>query len=64
MAINFKNIHRIKVLGVRSEMHTKLLFTDNYSVYCLLIEYRNGERELIEVQLDKMKKFIPYLDID
>lgn len=57
-------INRIKVLGVRTEVDMRLFWHVNYGVYCLLVEYANGDRKLIEVRFDKMDKYVPYLDID
>ena len=41
-------INRVVVLGVRTAEQTKIFATHNYSIYCLMVEYENGHRELVE----------------
>lgn len=64
MAVLPSKINRVKVLGVRTEVDVRVLWHVNYSVYSLLIEFQNGDRKLIEVRLDKMDKYLPYIDMD
>lgn len=63
MALIAPQIERVRVLGVRTAEQTKVLATYNSSVYCLLILYTNGNRELVEVPAEKMKKYLQYIKI-
>lgn len=53
----------VVVLGVREGEQTKVLATYNSTVYCLMIEYMNGSRELVECESKEMKKYLPYIYI-
>lgn len=59
-----RSIRRVKVLGVRTAEDTKLLATVNSTIYCVLIEYSDGERELNEIGAAKMGKYLPYISMD
>lgn len=58
-----KQIERVMVLGVRAAEQTKVLATYNSSIYCILILYSNGARELREVNTKEMEKYIQYINI-
>ena len=60
MAI-FGRIRRVVVLGVRTAEQTKIFATHNYSIYCLMVEYENGNRELVECNTKEMGKYLPYI---
>ena len=55
------SISRVRVLGVRTAENTKILTTVNSTIYCCLIEYRNGTRELMELNAKEMKKYLSYI---
>ena len=55
---------RVKVLGVRTAHETKVLATYNSSVYCILIEFDDGHRELKECETNEMSKYLKYIDMD
>lgn len=64
MAFNnpLKKIERVCVLGVRTAEQTKLMATYNSSIYCLLVIYTNGTRELIECDSKEMSKYLDYIE--
>lgn len=55
------DIKCVVVLGVREGEQTKVLATYNSTVYCLMIEYMNGTRELVECETKEMKKYLRYI---
>lgn len=58
------SVNRVKVLGVRTAEETKVLATYNSSIYCILIEYGDGRRELKECTTKEMASYIKYIDMD
>ena len=58
-----KQIERVRVIGVRTAEQTKVLATHNSTIYCLLILYNNGERELKECSAKEMGKYLDYIKI-
>ena len=52
----------VKVLGVRTAEQTKVLSTVNSTIYCIMLVYSNGARELEEVDTKKMTKYLPYIE--
>ena len=54
-------IRCVVVLGVRTAEQTKVLATYNSTIYCLMIEYESGSRELVECNTKEMKKYLPYI---
>jgi len=58
-----KEISVVKVLGVRTAEETKVLATVNSTIYCLLIVYTDGTRELEEVEAKFMKKYLEYIEV-
>lgn len=52
----------VKVLGVRTAEQTKVLSTVNSTIYCIMLVYSNGARELEEVDTKKMAKYLPYIE--
>lgn len=52
----------VKVLGVRAAEQTKVLSTVNSTIYCIMLVYSNGARELEEVDAKKMTKYLPYIE--
>ena len=59
-----KKISRVKVLGVRTAEETKVIATWNSTIYCLLVEYTNGDRSLIECNSKEMSDYLYYIDMD
>lgn len=55
-------IARVKVLGVRTAMHSGVFTNVNYGIYSLLVQYIDGHVELIEADYNKMKKYVPYIE--
>ncbi len=53
----------VKVVGERTAHETKVLATYNSTIYCLLVVYQNGSRELIECDTKGMKKYLPYIEV-
>ena len=58
---NSKQIQAVKVLGVRTAEQTRVLATYNSSVYCCLVLYSDGSREIVECDTKEMKKYLPYI---
>ena len=58
-----KEISRVKVLGVRTAQETKVLATWNSTIYCVIVEYTDGSRELKELNAKEMSKLIQYIPI-
>lgn len=56
-------IQAIKVLGVRSAEQTKVLATYNSTLYCLLVEYEDGSRKIVECDTNGMAQYLPYIPI-
>ena len=56
-----KKIQAVKVLGIRTAEETKVLATYNSSVYCILVIYNDGSRELLELPYKKMGQYVPYI---
>ena len=59
-----KEIYRVKCLGVRTQHETKVFFTYNSTIYCIVVEYTDGSRELLELEAKKMGKYLEYIDMD
>lgn len=59
-----KSVSRVKVLGVRTAADSKLLATYNYGIYCLLVEYDDGSREIVEAELgsNELEFYIDYIE--
>ena len=62
MGIFDPDVVRVKVLGVRTVMDSKLLGTVNYGIYSLLLERRNGKFEVIEVEYKDMNRYAKYIE--
>ena len=62
MGIFDPDVVRVKVLGVRTAMDSKLLGTVNYGIYSLLIERKNGKVEVIEVEYKDMNRYAKYIE--
>ncbi len=60
------NIDAVKVLGIRTGQETRVFATYNFSIYSLLVVYKNGQRKVVECQADsnEFQKYLPYLDVD
>ena len=58
---NLKKIRAVKVLGVRTAEQTKFISTVNSSVYCCLVIYEDGSRDLLELEAKGMSKYLPYI---
>jgi hypothetical protein len=61
--VNPLKIDRVCVLGVRSAEQTKVLATYNSTIYCILIIYANGRRELSECTAKEMEKYLNYIEV-
>ncbi len=61
-----ENIATVKVLGIRTGQETRVFATYNFSIYSLLITYKNGKKQVVECQADsnEFQKYLPYLDTD
>lgn len=53
---------RVKVLGVRTAEETKVMATYNSTIYCCLLMYADGHRELTEVDGNGMKRYLALID--
>ena len=62
MGLLTPDIFRVKVLGVRTAMHSGVFSNVNYGIYSLLVQYVDGHVELIEADYNKMKKYVPYIE--
>ena len=58
---SLKKIEAIKVLGVRTAEETKILSTNNSSVYCCLFVYSDGSREVKELSTKEINKVAQYI---
>ena len=58
-------INRVKFMGVRTAEQTKILATYNSTLYCFLIEYEDGSRELVEYNGGdkKLNELLQYIDM-
>lgn len=54
-------IQCVVVLGVRTAEQTKVIATYNSSVYCLMVEYEDGSRKLVECNAKEMERYLPYV---
>lgn len=61
---NYYNIRKVKVLGVRTAEETKVFATYNYSIYSLLIIFKNGRQQVLEVRGDskRFELLTPYIE--
>lgn len=59
-----KQISKVKVLGIRTGEETRVLATVNSSIYCLLVLYADGTRDLIECEYKNMQKYLNFINID
>ena len=58
-----KEIKAVKVLGVRTGEQTKVLATYNSSVYCMLVEYADGSRKIVECETGEMGQYLPFISM-
>lgn len=58
-----REIVLVKVLGVRTAEETKVMATYNSTLYCLMVVYDDGSRELSEVNSAQMKRYLQYIQI-
>ena len=61
-----RNINKVKLLGIRTAEDTNIVTTYNFSLYCFLVEYEDGTREIVEYKSgdEKTKELIMYIDMD
>lgn len=61
---NYYNIRKVKVLGVRTAEETKVFATYNYSIYSLLVIYKNGRQQVLETRGDskRFELLTPYIE--
>lgn len=59
-----RKIAAVKVLGVRTTEETRALATYNSTMYCLLVAYEDGGRELVEVTAKDMAKYINHIPMN
>lgn len=59
-----REIAAVKVLGVRTAEETRALATYNSTMYCLLVAYEDGGRELVEAYAKDMGKYIDYISME
>ena len=62
MGIFDPDVVRVKVLGVRTAIDSKLFGTVNYGIYSLLLERKNGKYEVIEVEYKDMDRYAKYIE--
>lgn len=53
---------KAKIVGVRTAEKTTTFADINFGIYSLLVQHKNGTIELIEVEFNKMKKYVPYIE--
>lgn len=58
-----REIVLVKVLCVRAAEETKVMATYNSTLYCLMVVYDDGSRELSEVNSAQMKRYLQYIQI-
>lgn len=59
-----KQIQKIKLLGIRTAEQTKVFSTVNSSMYCMIVLYTDGTRELVEVESKEFQKsYLQYIEI-
>lgn len=61
MAFGKKEINAVTVLGVRTSEQTKVLATYNMTIYCLLVEYKDGSRKVVECGTGEMAPYLPFI---
>lgn len=57
-----EGLERVKVLGVRTAEETKVMATYNSTIYCCLLIFADGHRELIETNGNGMKTYLPFIE--
>lgn len=59
-----KEIQKVKLLGIRTAEQTKVLSTHNFSIFCLLVQYVDETRELVECEAkDFQNKYMSYIEM-
>ena len=62
MGLLTPDIYRVKVLGVRTAIQSKILSNVNYGIYSILVQYNDGHVELRKVDYNKKKKYVSYIE--
>lgn len=59
-----KEIKKVKLLGIRTAEQTKVFSTVNSSMYCMIVLYTDGTKELIECESKEFqKKYLNFVDM-
>lgn len=59
-----KEIKKVKLLGIRSAEQTKIFGTYNSSLYCLIVQYTDNTKALIECESEEFqKKYLNFIEI-
>jgi hypothetical protein len=59
------NVSRVKVLGIRTAIQSKAFSDVNFGIYTLLVEYKDGHREIVEVdKVSALQKYANFIDMD
>lgn len=53
-----KQVEKVKILGIRTAEQTKVFSTVNSSMYCMIVLYSDGTKELIECESKEFQKNI------
>lgn len=61
-----REIDKVKVLGTRTGAETRVLATYNFTVYSLMIIYKDGGQEAVECTYNSklFRKLLPYFDTE
>lgn len=59
-----KVIKKVKLLGIRTAEQTKVFSTVNSSMYCMIVLYTDGTKELIECESKEFqKKYLNFVEM-
>lgn len=59
-----KEIQKVKLLGIRTTEQTKVFSTVNSSMYCMIVLYTDGTKELIECESKEFQnKYMSYIEM-
>lgn len=59
-----KQVQKVKLLGIRTAEQTKVFSTVNSSLFCVLVLYVDGTKELVECEAKEFQKnYINFIEI-
>lgn len=59
-----KKIQKVKLLGIRTAEQTKVFSTINSSMYCMIVLYTDGTKELVECESKEFQaKYLNFVEM-